>query len=52
MMPVRKRNPNTYKNGGPRIRGMNKTQLETLLEKTSQKKIKAKIRKEIERRYS
>lgn len=51
-MAVRKKNPNLYKNGGPRIRGMNKTQLENLLEKTSQKKIKAKIRKEIERRYS
>jgi hypothetical protein len=47
-----KRNPNTYKNGSPRLRGMNKTQLETLLEKTRQKKTIAKIRREIERRYS
>ena len=47
-----KKNPNQYKNGGPRLRGMNKQQLETLLEKTSTKKAKAKIRNEIKRRYS
>lgn len=52
MMAVRKKNPNQYKNGGPRLRGMNKTQLETLLEKTAAKKTKAKIRNEINRRYS
>ena len=51
-MAVRKRNPNLYKNGGPRIRGMNKGQLEKLLEKTQQKKIKAKIVREINRRYA
>lgn len=47
-----KRNPNQYKNGSPRLRGMNKTQLENLFEKSSKNKVKAKIRREIERRYS
>lgn len=47
-----KRNPNTYKNGSPRLRGLNQTQLENLLEKTSLKKTKAKIRREIQRRYA
>jgi hypothetical protein len=47
-----KRNPNQYKNGSPRLRGMNKTQLETLLQKTTQNKTKAKIKREIDRRYS
>jgi len=49
-MAIKKKNPNQYKNGGQRLRGMNKVQLETLLEKTQQKKIKAKIRNEIQRR--
>lgn len=47
-----KRNPNQYKNGGPRLRGMNVTQLQDLLVKTSANKTKAKIRREIERRFS
>lgn len=47
-----KRNPNQYKNGSPRLRGMSVTQLQDLLVKTSAKKIKAKIRKEIERKFS
>lgn len=47
-----KRNPNQYKNGSPRLRGMNKTQLESLLEKTQVKKNKSKILREIARRYA
>ena len=52
MMAIRKKNPNQYKNGGPRLRGMNKEQLEKMLEKTSAKKTKAKIRNEINRRFA
>ena len=51
-MAIRKKNPNQYKNGSPRLRGMNIRQLTELLEKTQQKKTKAKIRNEIQRRYA
>lgn len=44
-----KKNPNQYKNGGPRLRGMNIRQLLELLEKTQAKKTKAKIRRELYR---
>ena len=52
MAVKKKKNPNLYKNGTPRLRGLNKTQLENLLDKTSAKKNKVKITREIERRYS
>jgi hypothetical protein len=47
-----KRNPNQYKNGSPRLRGLSVTKLQELLVKTSANKTKAKIRREIERRFS
>lgn len=50
MAVTRKRNPNQYKNGGPRLRGMNMRQLTELLEKTSAKKTKAKIFRELYRK--
>ena len=45
-------NPNTYKSGKPRLRGLNLKQLTALLEKTSIRKEKSKIQREIDRRYS
>ena len=52
MAVTHKKNPNQYKNGGPRLRGLNQKQLEALLEKTQQKKNKAKIEREIKRRFA
>lgn len=46
----RHNNPNTYKNGKPRIRGFNLTQLKALLEKTATKKDKRKIQNQIDRK--
>lgn len=52
MSVKRKKNPSQYKNGGPRLRGMNQNQLAALLDKTQQKKNKAKIQREIKRRFA
>jgi hypothetical protein len=49
-MAVKKANPMTTRTGKPRLGPLNIKQLETLLEKTSQKKNKAKISKEIARK--
>lgn len=49
---LRIKKPGEYKNGGPRLRGLNKTQLESLYEKEIRNKQKAKILREIKRRYS
>lgn len=46
----RKANPMLTKNGKPRLGPLNLTQLGNLLEKTQQKKNKAKISREIARR--
>ena len=46
----RKANPMMTKNGKPRLGPLNVKQLEALLEKTQQKKNKAKIVREIARR--
>lgn len=49
-MAVKKAHPMQTRTGKPRLGPLNITQLETLLEKTSQKKIKAKIRNQIARK--
>lgn len=46
----RHNNPMTYKSGKPRLRTLNVTQLNALIEKTSVKKEKSKIIREIARR--
>ena len=46
----RHNNPMTYKSGKPRLRTLNVTQLNVLVEKTSTKKEKSKINREIVRR--
>lgn len=46
----RHNNPMTYKSGKPRLRTLNVTQLNALIEKTSVKKEKSKITREIARR--
>jgi hypothetical protein len=48
----RKANPMLTKNGKPRLGPLNIAQLTTLLEKTQQKKNKAKIAREIARRQA
>ena len=48
----RHNNPMQYKSGKPRLRPLNLGQLSTLLEKTQQKKEKAKISKEIARKQA
>lgn len=48
----RHNNPMQYKSGKPRLRPLNTTQLQALLEKTSIKKEAAKIRKEIQRKQA
>lgn len=45
-----KRNPNTYKNGGIRLRPLTVAKLNELLAKTSLKKTRAKIQREIDRK--
>jgi hypothetical protein len=46
----RHNNPMAYKSGKPRLRTLNITQLTALVEKTSTKKEKSKINREIARR--
>ena len=46
----RHNNPMVYKNGKPRLRGLNTKQLSDLLEKTQGNKNKDKIKREIERK--
>lgn len=46
-MAIKKKNPMQYKSGKPRLRPLSIRQLVELLEKTSSKKEKAKIRKEL-----
>jgi hypothetical protein len=46
----RHNNPMTYKSGKPRLRTLNVTQLNALVEKTQVKKEKSKITREIARR--
>jgi len=46
----RRNNPMTYKSGKPRLRTLNVTQLNALIEKTQVKKEKSKIIREIARR--
>ena len=46
----RHNNPMLYKNGAPRLRPLNLDQLNKLLEKTSIKKVAAKIKREIAKR--
>jgi hypothetical protein len=46
----RHNNPMAYKSGKPRLRGLNTKQLSALLEKTSTKKDKSKIEREIARK--
>jgi len=46
----RHNNPDTYKNGKPRIRGYNLARLTALLEKTAAKKEKRKIQNQIDRK--
>ena len=46
----RHNNPMVYKSGKPRLRTLNVTQLNALVEKTSTKKEKSKINREIVRR--
>lgn len=46
----RHNNPMTYKNGKPRLRTLNVTQLTALADKTQVKKEKSKIIREIARR--
>jgi hypothetical protein len=48
----RKANPMLTRNGKPRLGPLNLKELETLLEKTQQKKNKAKIAREITRRQA
>lgn len=51
-MAVKKANPMFTRTGKPRLGPLNVKQLETLLEKTQQKKNKAKISKEIARKQA
>jgi len=51
-MAVKKAHPMQTRTGKPRLGPLNIKQLEALLEKTSQKKIKAKIRNEITRKQA
>ena len=46
----RHNNPMTYKSGKPRLRTLNVTQLNALVEKTQVKKEKSKITREIAKR--
>jgi hypothetical protein len=46
----RHNNPMTYKSGKPRLRTLNVTQLKALADKTSTKKEKSKIEREIARK--
>jgi len=46
----RHNNPMSYKSGKPRFRGLNVTQLKALADKTSTKKEKSKIEREIARK--
>ena len=46
----RHNNPMVYKSGKPRLRTLNVTQLNALIEKTQVKKEKSKITREISRR--
>lgn len=48
----RHNNPMQYKNGKPRLRPLNLTQLQTLLDKTQRNRDKAKIRNEINRKQA
>jgi hypothetical protein len=48
----RKGNPMLYKNGKPRLRPLNVTQLTALIDKTQRKKDKAKITREIARKQA
>jgi hypothetical protein len=48
----RKGNPMLYKNGKPRLRPLNITQLTALIDKTQRKKDKAKITREIARKQT
>lgn len=48
----RKGNPMMYKNGKPRLRPLNVTQLTALIDKTQRKKDKAKITREIARKQA
>lgn len=52
MAVKKKANPMQTKTGKPRLGPLNVKQLETLLEKTQQKKTKAKISREISRRQA
>lgn len=47
----RHNNPMVYKSGKPRLGPLNLNQLHTLLEKSSTKKMKAKIQRHINRKY-
>ena len=51
-MAVKKANPMQTRTGKPRLGPLNVKQLEALLEKTQQKKNKAKISREIARRLA
>ena len=48
----RKGNPMLYKNGKPRLRPLNITQLIALIDKTQRKKDKSKISREIARKQA
>jgi hypothetical protein len=48
----RKGNPMLYKNGKPRLRPLNITQLTALADKTQRKKDKSKITREITRKQA
>ena len=48
----RHNNPMMYKNGKPRLRPLNITQLTALIDKTQRKKDKAKITREIARKQA
>ena len=48
----RHNNPMVYKNGKPRLRGLNTKQLSDLLEKTQGNKNKAKITRELKRKQN
>jgi len=51
-MAIKKANPMQTRTGKPRLGPLNINQLETLFEKTAQKKNKAKIRNEIARKQA
>jgi hypothetical protein len=48
----RHNNPQLYKSGKPRLRGLNTKQLSALLEKTQVKKDKCKIERELRRKQN